>query len=56
MSSGISYQCSSIKDDDDEYQGLSPNSMWKDKRRRKDYSSEEEEGENLGGRRKTKKN
>jgi hypothetical protein len=29
--------------------------MWKYKRRHKDYSSEEEEGEDLGGRRKTKK-
>jgi hypothetical protein len=55
MSSGSSYQCSFIKDDDDEYQGLSPKSIWKDKRGHKDYLLEDKESKDLGWWRKIKK-
>jgi hypothetical protein len=42
MSSGDSYQCSSMDDDDDELEGLSPNSIWKRNRKRKDHSDDED--------------
>jgi hypothetical protein len=43
MSSGDSFQCTSI-DDDDDAQGLSP-TMWRNNRKRKDYSDEEDKEE-----------
>ena len=42
MSSGNSYQCSSMDDDDDELEGLSPTSPWKRNRKRKDYSDDDD--------------
>ena len=42
MSSGDSYQCSSMDDDDDELEGLSPTSIWRRNRKRKDYSDDED--------------
>ena len=47
-SSRDSYQRSSMQDDDEELEGLSPTSMWKKPKRKdysdKDYDPEEEEG------------
>ena len=45
MSSGDSFQCSSMDDDDDELEGLSPTSPWKRNRKRKDYSDDDTEEE-----------
>ena len=42
MSSGDSYQCSSMDDDDDELDGYSPTSIWRRNRKRKDYSDDED--------------
>ena len=42
MSSGDSYQCSSMQDNDDELEGLSPTSTWKRSKKRKDYSDDED--------------
>ena len=42
MSSGDSFQCSSMDRDDDELEGLSPTSMWRRNRKRKDYSDDED--------------
>ena len=42
MSSGDSFQCSSMDRDNDELEGLSPTSMWRRNRKRKDYSDEED--------------
>ena len=42
MSSGDSYQCSSMDDDDDELEGFSPTSPWKRNRNRKDYSDDDD--------------
>ena len=42
MSSGNSYQCFSMDDDDDELEGLSPTSPWKRNRKRKDYSDDDD--------------
>ena len=41
MSSGDSYQCSSM-DNDDELEGNSPTSIWRRNRKRKDYSDDED--------------
>jgi hypothetical protein len=45
MSSGDSYQFSSMDDEDDDAQGLSPTSPWRKNRKRKDYSDDEDEEE-----------
>ena len=42
MSSGNSYPCSSMDDDDDELEGLSPTSAWKRNKKRKDYSDDDD--------------
>ena len=42
MSSGDSYQCSSMNNDDDELEGNSPTSIWRRNRKRKDYSDDED--------------
>ena len=42
MSSGDSYQCSSMDDDDDELEEHSPTSPWKRNRKRKDYSDDDD--------------
>ena len=42
MSSGDSFQCSSMDDDDDELEGNSPTSIWRRNRKRKDYSDDED--------------
>jgi hypothetical protein len=45
MSSGYFYQCSSMDDEDDDAQGLSPTSPWRKNMKMKDYSDNEEEDE-----------
>ena len=42
MTSGDSYQCTSMDDDDDELEGNSPTSIWRRDRKRKDYSDDED--------------
>ena len=42
MSSGNSYQCSSMDDGDDELEGLSSTFPWKRNRKRKDYSDNDD--------------
>ena len=49
MSSGDSYQCSSMDDDDDELEGNSPTSIWRRNRKRKDYSDDEDYQEEMEG-------
>ncbi|KAK1605439.1 hypothetical protein QYE76_029112 [Lolium multiflorum] len=45
MSSGDSYQCSSMQDHDDELDGLSPTSMWRRMKRRDPFEDEDEDEE-----------
>ena len=47
MSSGDSYQCTSMDDDDDELEGNSPTSIWRRDRKRKDYSDDEDYQEEM---------
>ena len=42
MSSGDSYQCTSMDNDDDELEGLSPTSMWRRNSKKKDYNDDED--------------
>ena len=42
MSSGDSYQYSSMDNDNDELEGNSPTSIWRRNRKRKDYSDDED--------------
>ena len=42
MSLGDSYQCSSMDNDDDELEGLSPTSMWRRNMKMKDYSDDKD--------------
>ena len=49
MSSGDSYQCSSMDDDDDELDGYSPTSIWRRNKKRKDYSDEDYDPEEEEG-------